>query len=125
MKSGHRWLVKDASVGIKYGTKEGIDIKVPIELGRLQHLTQMAMFAIAEPQLGSTCVREVRNQVLDFVALNPPRFGVNWIFSMDVGIRVANMLLAVDVAARFARMRLTRNSYQSLRVLYTITVSTS
>lgn len=40
---------------------------------------------------------EIRNQILDFVATNPPRFGVNWACPMDVGIRVANLLVAVDL----------------------------
>lgn len=96
-KSGYRWSANTASVAIKYGTIKGHDVKVPIELGRLQHLPQLALFALSEKNSASIYVKEVKNQILDFVALNPPRYGVNWIFSMDVGIRVANMLLAVDI----------------------------
>lgn len=96
-KSDHRWSVKEASTAIKYGKIEGHDVKVPIELGRLQHLLQLALFALSEKKDASKYVRSVKNQLLDFIALNPPRYGVNWIFSMDVGIRVVNMLLAVDI----------------------------
>ena len=42
-------------------------------------------------------LREFCNQVLDFVATNPPRFGVNWCCTMDVGIRAANWLVAYDL----------------------------
>ena len=38
-----------------------------------------------------------RNQVLDFVATNPPRYGVNWRSTMEVAIRVANWILAYDL----------------------------
>jgi hypothetical protein len=41
--------------------------------------------------------REFRNQVLDFIATNPPRFGVNWRCTMDVAIRIANWLVAYDI----------------------------
>jgi hypothetical protein len=41
--------------------------------------------------------REFRNQVLDFMAANPPRFGVNWSCTMDVAIRIANWLVAYDL----------------------------
>ena len=42
--------------------------------------------------------REIRNQVLDFIATNPPGFGVNWACTMDVGIRLVNMLVSRDIA---------------------------
>jgi hypothetical protein len=104
-RSGYRWRARAhvSELGIPVDT--GADIKVPWELGRLQHLPQLALCAIAA-QSGApgfspaaTYVRELSNQLLDFLALNPPRFGVNWMCPMDVGIRVANMLLAVDLLA--------------------------
>jgi hypothetical protein len=52
-------------------------------------------------RLGNTshsCTRELRNQILDFIANNPPGFGVNWRCTMDVAIRAANMLLAYDLS---------------------------
>jgi hypothetical protein len=45
-------------------------------------------------------LREFENQVLDFIATNPPRFGVNWRCTMDVAIRVSNWLLAYDLFKR-------------------------
>jgi hypothetical protein len=41
---------------------------------------------------------EIRSQIVDFVMQNPPGFGVNWVCAMDVGIRAANLSLAVDLA---------------------------
>lgn len=95
-KSGYRWSAarhRSAIPVFGYGT--GVDIKVPWELARCQHLPQLALafHASGDPSV----MGEFRNQVLDFIAQNPPRFGVNWVCTMDVAIRVANWLLARDL----------------------------
>src|SRR5260370_11474305 len=38
-----------------------------------------------------------RNQIVDFIAVNPPRFGINWRCTMDVAIRAANWIVALDL----------------------------
>ncbi|MBN2227225.1 MAG: alginate lyase family protein [candidate division Zixibacteria bacterium] len=95
-KSGYRWDVaswyKDQWVD-----HPGVDIKLPWETARLHHLPQMAIFAKVCPQHRSDILRECRNQILDFIAANPPRMGVNWTCTMDVAIRAVNILLAYDV----------------------------
>ena len=102
-KSGYRWSELHWYREIRWGHVEGADVKVPWELGRMQHLPQLAVaYAVAETGLSgmhsrSTYANEFRNQVLDFMATNPPRFGVNWASSMDVGIRVSNWLVAYDL----------------------------
>jgi len=40
---------------------------------------------------------EFKNEILDFIASNPPRFGVQWMCTMDVGIRAVNWLIAYDL----------------------------
>jgi len=102
-KSGFRWDSGRHFRDLSFGSVPGVDVKVPWELARLQHLPQLAithLLAKAEsPGFHEPAVyaREVRNQIIDFLAANPPRFGVNWLCPMDVGIRAANMLLAVDL----------------------------
>lgn len=102
-KSGHRWAESSWHGRIRYGDRPGVDVKVPWELARMQHLPQLAwahaLAAAGEPWFTSpeSYAREFRNQVLDFVATNPPRFGVNWTTAMDVGIRVANWVVAYDL----------------------------
>jgi hypothetical protein len=160
-KSGYRWPESTWYKDIRYGHKLGVDVKVPWELARMQHLPQLALayaisarglkainedkmiktaassetlpvagnenngkqggfhdsltqrsagFAdastagleglkITEPQwkMPEEYAREFRSQVLDFIATNPPRYGVNWRCAMDVGIRVANWLVAYDI----------------------------
>jgi len=75
---------------------EGIDLKVPWELSRLQHLPQLPLFTKVLPHRKAEIIIEFKNQVLDFIMTNPPGMGVNWNCTMDVGIRAANIALSFD-----------------------------
>lgn len=78
---------------IKYGNNSGNDIKVPWEIGRLQHLP---ILAIEYNRSESTQIlEEIKNQLFDFMASNPPNFGVQWITSMDIGIRLVNLIFTL------------------------------
>lgn len=101
-KSGYRWNEKTYFQDIRYG-QPGVDVKVPWELARMQHLPQLALAHFSamngidgfrEPK---AYAREYGNQVLDFIATNPPRFGVNWACTMDVSLRAASWLIAHDL----------------------------
>ncbi|MFH1051638.1 MAG: alginate lyase family protein [bacterium] len=124
-KSGFRWNETEWSHDSKYGDVKGADIKVPWELGRMQHLVNLAYsykLGIGNEEFGNTenkddngerttdnenhilnkagnkkFLEEFRNEILDFIASNPPRFGVQWMCSMDVGIRAVNWLVAYDL----------------------------
>lgn len=106
-KSGYRWSEKTWYKDIRYGHKRGVDIKVPWELARMQHLPMLAWaYGMAKRNLPGcappeTYLNEFRNQVLDFISTNPPKFGVNWFCTMDVGIREANWLVAFDLFKAF------------------------
>lgn len=101
-KSGYRWKESDWYLDIDIPAEcHGADIKVPWELARGQHLAQLAL-AYAAGTYGlledaERYAREFRNQVLDFMANNPPGFGVNWRCTMDVAIRITNWLIAYDL----------------------------
>jgi hypothetical protein len=100
-KSGWRWQEKALGVTAPIGHLPGVDIKVPWELARMQHLAALAGgYALGgRPGFGAaeTYAREFRNQVLDFLAANPTGWGVNWACAMDVAIRAANIALAWDL----------------------------
>lgn len=96
-KSGYRWSKKTWYKDIEFGTDLGVDIKVPWELARFQHLPQLAIFCMIDENLKEQNIKEFKHQVLDFIENNPPRMGVNWVCTMDVGIRAANMLVAYDM----------------------------
>ena len=102
-KSGFRWSESTWYKHISYGNVVGADVKVPWELARMQHLPQLAFaFTLAKTtqyQFNNPIdyQKEFANQVLDFIANNPPRYGVNWNCTMDVAIRVVNWLIAYDI----------------------------
>lgn len=104
-KSGYRWGEDRHAYDLTVPVDMGADVKVPWELGRLQHLPRLALAAIASdghdqnPAPQGRIVGEIRNQILDFLAQNPPRFGVNWLCPMDVAIRSVNLLLTADLLA--------------------------
>ncbi len=103
VRSGYRWSARQPSSLVAFGTQPGVDIKLPWELARTQHLPQMALLYSTLGQErqpteeGQRLVRCFRNHLLDFIATNPLRFGVNWRCPMDVAIRAANWLLAFDL----------------------------
>ena len=94
-KSGYRWSEKTWYMDVPIGHKVDVDVKVPWELARMQHLPQLALAYVHEQD--ERYWQEYCNEILDFIAQNPPRFGVNWRCTMDVGIRIANWLLAYDI----------------------------
>lgn len=102
-KSGWRWSENVWHKDIRYGNMPGADVKVPWELARMLHLTTMAQAAafaasgcegFASPK---RYAEEFAAQITDFIAANPPRFGVNWVTGMDVAIRITNWLVAYDM----------------------------
>ncbi|MBD3232567.1 MAG: hypothetical protein GF315_02475 [candidate division Zixibacteria bacterium] len=96
-KSGYRWSAKRWYKDQPIGKHPGADAKVPWELARMQHLPQLAIFALIIPQQKEILIREFKNETLDFFACNPPNMGINWACTMDVAIRATNLLLAYDL----------------------------
>ncbi len=103
VKSGYRWRESQWAADTPIGALAGVDVKVPWELARMQHLAVLAWaYGLArEGQAGlrpaSWYLAAFRNQILDFIATNPPRFGINWRCTMDVAIRAANWVVARDL----------------------------
>ena len=98
-KSGYRWNQRTWHRHVRFGNDPGVDVKVPWELARMQHLPRLALAYGLNPDARYTA--EFRNEVLDFGAHNPPRFGVNWYCAMDVAIRLTNWLVAYDLFRSF------------------------
>ncbi|MBO8244206.1 hypothetical protein HA145_06915 [Prochlorococcus marinus XMU1411] len=100
IKSGFRWSEKQWYTGIKYGNKIGSDIKYPWELARLQHLPQLTIYLNTldkRSNKAKNIEKEIYNQILDFIAFNPPLYGVNWSCTMEVAIRAVNILMAISL----------------------------
>jgi len=91
-KSGYRWNPKAYYKDVEYGHKLGVDVKVPWELSRFQHLTTLGeAYWLTKKE---KYVYEFINEITDWIEHNPPKFGVNWACTMDVAIRACNWLLA-------------------------------
>jgi hypothetical protein len=95
-KSGFNFNVKKQFDDQIIDPSRNVDIKNCWELGRLQHLPQMAFSAIKNKN-SAEIILEFKNQSLDFILSNPIGMGVQWACTMDVGIRVCNWLVAYDV----------------------------
>ncbi len=106
-KSGYRWKNNQWWRNIPYGHKQGVDIKVPWELSRMQHLPLLAYaYGMALKEAFSDyspeeLMGEFESQILDFISNNPPFFGVNWRCPMDIAIRGANWALSMDIFRGF------------------------
>lgn len=79
------------------GKKAGADIKCPWELGRFYHLAQMAVLAAVEKDLRVDILTEYKNEITDFMIMNPVGKTVQWSAPMDVSVRVVNLLIAHDI----------------------------
>ena len=100
-KSGYRWptglhVTRSASAPVP-----GADVKMPWELARMQHLPILAHAYALDAANGvegsERHLREIEAEIVDFIASNPPRYGINWQCTMDVGIRVANWVLTFEL----------------------------
>ena len=96
-KSGYRWDPKTWHMDVPIGTLDGVDIKVPWELSRGHHLVTLALDAASDESSSDEIAREIALQLLDWIVANPPRFGVNWRTTMEVGIRAANWVWALSI----------------------------
>lgn len=113
-KSGYRWDAKKWFKDQPNAPVPGADIKIPWELSRLQHLPQLAVIAVIMKDKANILIKEFKNQVLDFIAMNPPRMGVAWTCTMDVAIRAANLLVAYDIFYQIDSENLLHNSFKEI-----------
>ena len=82
----------------------GVDIKYPWELGRLYFLLEYSL------SYNITKETEYREKfaftIYDFLAKNPIGFGVQWACTMDVSIRLVNVLIGYNILGDFSDNRL-------------------
>lgn len=92
-KNNYSFNGKEKSSKIKLKGNCFYDIKIPWELARCQHLPYLSRLYLLTHD--DKFIKEIRNEILDFIAFNPVGFGVNWKSGMDVGIRISNWVMAV------------------------------
>ncbi|PLX16136.1 MAG: hypothetical protein C0601_10960 [Candidatus Muiribacterium halophilum] len=115
-KSGYRWNLKNTSSGINknIGKKYGVDIKTPWELSRMHHLLLMAILSVYNSKDAYSTINYFHDNILDFISLNPPRYGVNWVCTMEVSIRVINMLLAFDIFKQLDKLNILDDTFTEI-----------
>jgi hypothetical protein len=113
-KSGYRWDPQEFHRRVRYGHVRGVDIKVPWELSRFQHLSVLGQaYALTGNPAYSA---QFADQIDDWIRSNPVGFGVNWMCTMDVAIRAANWLAAGEyfLAGGALKAGFLRRFYSSL-----------
>jgi len=90
-KSGYCWNPKTFYLDIKYGDRSGVDVKVPWELSRFQHMPTLgeAYWLTGDEKY----TEEFVAQIEDWIDSNLIGYGVNWTCTMDVAIRACNWIL--------------------------------
>lgn len=84
--SGYRWTPDLFYQDVRISPIPSVDIKVPRELSRFQHV---GVLAYGDPQSSAT---EFMLQVMDWIVANPYGRGVNWECSMDIALRAINWI---------------------------------
>jgi hypothetical protein len=91
-KSGYRWpLVYHRDVEVTRLTDQS-DAKVPWELSRGHHLVTLARAARIFDD--ARFADELENQLSNWLAANPPGYGINWANPMEVALRAVNWVAA-------------------------------
>jgi hypothetical protein len=97
LKSGFSWNPTLWHKDIKVIQGNGVDPKVPWEFGRMHHLLISSFATIINDEYKKSVQEFYTCTILDFIAQNPPSFGIQWTTSMDVAIRVINLLVSRDI----------------------------
>lgn len=88
-RSGYRWKNDTFYSKVRYGSIKGVDIKHTWELGRLAHF--VILFYALNITKNEKYLLEFKNQIYDFMAFNPPLYGVQWAMPMDTALRAVNL----------------------------------
>lgn len=94
-KAGIGWDPKTFFADIRYGHVFGVDVKVPWELSRGQHLVTLGQ--AYRLTYDEKYARAFFIHVEDWIEQNPIKWGVNWASPMDAALRAGNWLLAWDL----------------------------
>ncbi len=91
--SDYRFESTTHSRNVNTTPKPGVHIVSAFTFGRLYHLTWMALLFTASEK--EAYAQEILCELLDFMSLNPPCFGIHWSAPEEVAVRTANMVICV------------------------------
>ena len=92
---GYTYKMSHYSQARAVNNHPGADIKIPWETSRMQYLLSLGLAYCATQH--EKYAEAVSSIVLDFMERNDYDNGPNWNVSMEVGIRVANVILACEM----------------------------
>lgn len=99
-RSGYRWKPDEYYPSSRsYSLIEGADIKNPWELSRCQHLPLLSLTYLLTKE--EKYAQEVYDVITDWISNNPLCKGPNWNCPMDVGIRVSNWFVALELLRQY------------------------
>lgn len=84
--SNYSWRRDEPFEKVKVGPEKGVEIKIPRELSRFQHIYTVNQIDEEQGAL------EFLSQALDWIESNPFQLGVNWACTMDVALRALNWI---------------------------------
>jgi len=85
-RSGYKWDESQFYLDVKVAPEPGVEIKIPRELSRFQHVGLLASGPLTETS------HEFMLEVVDWIEANPYGYGVNWGCTMDVALRAMNWI---------------------------------
>lgn len=72
----------------------GADIKVPWESARCHHIVSFAFAYLVTND--DKYIESSKSYLIEFMKANPVNIGINWVYSMEVSIRLINLIIYTD-----------------------------
>ncbi len=106
LRSGYVWSEGQWHSFLSLGNGKGVDPKSTWDLGRMHAALHLALglHCSDERDRQVSYFTALRSLLLDFLALNPPGFGIQWKSPMDVAIRLANICVAIDLTRLYREL---------------------
>jgi len=97
--SHYTWDSSKKSELLEYENLSGVDVKVAWEFGRMQHLLILSYASVLS---GDTkYLSTLKNHIVSFIGFNPPGYGIQWKSSMDIAIRVINLIFIFTALKKY------------------------
>lgn len=113
VKTGYEFTSQYFNSDLISRLPDGVDIKVPWEIGRMYHWPQLAIIAINNSHLREEILNEFIYQMTDFMISNPVGTGVQFYCAMEIGIRAINLLIAFDLLKQLDEYDILNNSFNT------------